>query len=246
MIVFKYIIRFFLSLNTTLWLLGFLLIVFFAGAFIMPGSQEFQHLHSVPLFEWLNEQPLKIIWWLWGVIGILSLLALNTLFCSIESIIKKKKVTQWLLLISPQVIHIGFFFMLLAHLYSALGASQQLVVAREGSLLKLSDNDTSLEVRDININMDSRGYITEWEIDIEYLSDETKFHRDTIRPNKPSLYAGLNVNVKDLRAFPQKAVLLRISREPGAIWALIGSILFITGIAILIILKIRVESRVSL
>jgi len=229
------------SLRTTLWLLGFSLIMLFAGAFIMPVHQEFESLHSTPLFEWIQTQPLKITWWLWILIGILAALTVNTLFCSIESIIKKRKVTQWLLLISPQIIHIGFLFILLAHLLSAIGASQEMAVAQEGSLVRISGDNTVLRVQDINMSFDYYGYLTDWDVSVEYLSDGKVFQRDIIRPNDPSVQMGFNINVKDLRPFPVEAVLLQINREPGALWALIGGILFMAGIVTLILLRIRME-----
>lgn len=206
----------------------------------MPGTQEFQEIHSIPLFDWLQTEPLKITWWLWGLTGILAILALNTIFCSIESIVRKRKVTQWLLLISPQIIHIGFLFMIFAHLLSAIGASQELAVVREGSLVKISAN-TLLKIEDININIDYYGYITGWAISVEYLSDGKTFKKDIIKPNNPSVHMGFNINVKDLRAYPVEAVLLQINKEPGALWALIGGVLFMAGIVTLIILKIKVE-----
>jgi hypothetical protein len=50
----------------------------------------------------------------------------------------------------------------------------------------------------------------------------------------------LNVNVRDIKPYPQ-AVLLQINREPGALWALSGGILFIIGTVTLVLLKIRME-----
>ena len=238
--IIKRLTGFFFSLSTTLWFLGLLLLLLFAGAFIMPGTQEFQELHSIPLFDWLQKQPLKITWWLWGLTGILAVLALNTIFCSIESIVRKRKVTQWLLLISPQIIHIGFLFMIFAHLLSAIGASQELVVVREGSLVKISDDNTVLKIEDINIKIDYYGYITGWAVSVEYLSDGKTFLKDIIKPNNPSVQMGFNINVKDIRAYPE-AVLLQINREPGALWALTGGILFMACIVTLIILKIKLE-----
>jgi len=231
---------FFFSVRTTLWLLGFVIVMLLAGAFIMPVSEKFRSIHSIPMFEWLNRQPLEITWWLWSLIGILSVLAINTLFCSIESIIKKKKVTRWLLLISPQIIHIGFLFILLAHLLSAVGGSKELTVAGEGSFLRISEKNI-MRVKDINIHTDSDGYINDWEVKIEYLSGKEILRKDTIKPNNPSILMGLNINVKDLRNFPHKLVLLQISREPGAVWALAGSVLFMTGIVTLILLRIKME-----
>jgi len=231
---------FFFSLRTTMWLLGVLIIMFLAGAFIMPARKEFETIHSAPMLEWLKIQPVPVTWWLWGAIGILALLAVNTLFCSFESIIKKRKVTQWLLLISPQVIHIGFLFMLLAHLLSAAGSYQNFTVATEGNIFRMSD-DTVLKIKDIHIQVDHDGYINDWKVGIEYFRKGKGSSAETIAPNHPSLLMGLNINVKDLQAYPYKAVLLQISREPGAVWALAGSILFMVGIMTLIALKIRME-----
>ena len=238
--ILKFILNFFLSLRTALWSLGFLLLFLFAGALIMPGRPEFKLLHSIPFFEWIQKQHVGITWWLWGVICVLSILAINTLFCSIESIIKKRNVTQWLLLISPQIIHIGFLFMLLAHLLSGAGSSQGLARAIEGSMLTFSDN-TVMKVREIRIDMDKQGHMTDWRVDVEYLSGGKPFKQDTIRPNNPSLLTGFNVNVKDLSPYPQKTILIQVNKEPGALWALIGGILFMIGTITLLMLRIRME-----
>lgn len=236
----KHIADFFFSLRTSLWLLGIILVLFFAGAIIMPGHEEFQTIHSVPMFEWLMQQKLEVTWWLWGLIGFLAVLTLNTLFCSVESIVKKRKVTQWLLLISPQIIHIGFLFMLLAHLLSAAGGSQEFAAAQEGTTLQITDN-VVLRVKDIYINLDYYGYVTDWKVNVEYLSGGKAFKPDSIAPNAPSVQMGFNINVKDMQAYPREAVLLQISREPGAFWALAGGVLFMFGIITLIALKIKME-----
>lgn len=241
MTLFRHITGFFFSLGTTLWLLGLLLVILFAGALIMPGRQEFQNIHSIPMFEWLVKQPLAITWWMWSLTLVLLVLAVNTIFCSADSIIRKRKVTRWLLLISPQIIHIGFLFILLAHLLSAFGSSQTFAAAGEGSLLKLSENNTVLHVRDINIYTGPEGHISGWEVIVEYLADGKPFRRDNIRPNKPSVQSGLNIIAKDFRASPHRAVLLQINREPGAFWALAGGILLIAGIVILVVLRIKME-----
>ena len=240
MTLLKHITDFFFSLRTTLWLLGFSLVFMFAGAFIMPGRSEFQALHSTPLFEWIRNQPLKLTWWLWCLIGLLVVLTVNTLFCSIESIIKKGKVTQWLLLIAPQIIHIGFLFILLAHMLSGIGASQKTAAVNEGSYLKLS-GDNILKVKSIDIRLNYYGHIEDWAVTVEYLSNGKMFQKDIIRPNNPSVRMGFNINVKDLRPYPVEAVLLQINREPGAVWALVGSVLFMAGIIILIAFKIKME-----
>ncbi len=237
----KRITGFFLSLRTSVWLLVLIIIFFLAGALIMPGRQEFQSIHSIPIFKWLEEQPLSITWWLWCLMVILIVLTLNTLFCSVDSVIKKRHTTHWLLLISPQIIHAGFLFILFAHLLSAAGSFQSSAVAGEGSLLKIPGSNMVMEVEEIDIRDDSQGYITDWEVSVKYLSEDSPFYNDTIKPNKPSVRNGFNINVKDLRKYPQKAVLLQINKEPGAKWALAGGVLFMVGIFILIVLRIKME-----
>lgn len=221
--------------------MGLLLIMLLAGAVIMPGNKAFQALHSIPLFEWIQRQPYTITWWLWCIIGVLVIITINTISCSIESIVRKRKVTQWLLLISPQIIHIGFLFMLLAHLLSSIGAYQEMVYGREGTSLRLAGSDTVMKVKDIDIRFDYYGYITDWQVDIDYTKGKDTLQTDIIKPNKPSTYNGLNVNVKNLRAYPEEVILIQLNREPGAIWALIGGILFMVGIVTLIALKIKLE-----
>jgi hypothetical protein len=154
---------------------------------------------------------------------------------------KKRKITQWLLLISPQIIHAGFLFILLAHLLSAAGASQTLRVAGEGSFIKLFHDNVFLEVEKIQISTNSRGYISGWTVMVKYIVDGEPVSRERIEPNKPFLRRGLNVIVKDFRSIPHKAVLLQVSREPGAFWALLGGVVSIAGILTLIILRIRAE-----
>jgi hypothetical protein len=231
----------FLSINTTVVLLFLLIAFFFAGAFIMPVKKEFMTIHSIPLFDWLKKHEISITWWLWSIIIILGVLTLNTVACSIKSIIKKRKFTQWLLLISSQIIHIGFLFILLAHLLSSTGGFMGNAVVREGTYLKMPHKDLVLHIKNINLDIDSYGYLRNWNVHIEYLIGQDGIISDTIRPNKPSLKNGFNINVKDIQTFPQKALLLQVSRDPGATFALTGGILFFIGTIILIILKTKIE-----
>jgi cytochrome c biogenesis protein ResB len=215
-------------------------VLLLAGAFIMPGEKAFQSIHSMPLLEWMREQPVKSTWWLWASMGLLIVLSANTLLCSIDSIAKKRKVTQWMLLISPQIVHIGFLFMLIAHLASAVGGFKTFAVAAEGTPLEMPENSV-LQIKRIAMSFDSYGYLYDWAVDVEYWDNGQVLKKDRLLPNKPVFLKGVGVYVKDLRAFPNKMVLLEVSREPGAIWALVGSILFMTGTIALLVLKMKRE-----
>ncbi|MBI4842848.1 MAG: cytochrome C biogenesis protein ResB [Nitrospirae bacterium] len=204
----------------------------------MPDNPGFGSI-DIPLFDWLKRQNLESVWWLWGTIGVLSLLSVNTLFCSIDSIIKKRRVTHWLLLISPQVIHTGFLFMLLAHLLGASGSYHGEAAVAEGSAVKLSGGDI-LAIKNIEIETDDSGYLSGWGVDIEYNHSGNFTESARISPNSPFIYKDLNIMVKDVQAYPE-AALLQVSRDPGAVWALAGSILFTLGILTLIALRMKME-----
>lgn len=232
----KYLMQFLLSIRTAVWLLCLLLVLLFAGAFVMPAEQAFQSIHSTPLLGWLAEQSLKVTWWLWGCIGVISVLALNTLFCSVESVIKKRKIERWLIIVAPQVVHIGFLLMLAAHLASSIGGYKSLAVALEGGMLYLPSG--ILQIDRINISVDPNGYMIDWSVDIDYKS-EGVLRREVLMPNRPLFQDGTGVYVRDLRVFPRKEILLEVSREPGALWALVGGIFFTSGILLLVSLRMR-------
>lgn len=240
--VMRQAIDFLLSLKTSVWLLCLLALVFLAGAFVMPAEEAFQSVHSMPLLEWMTEQPLRITWWLWASVGLLFLLAANTLFCSIHSILNKRRVAEWMLLISPQIIHIGFLFMLFAHLLSALGGFKVYGVAGEGSLIEMPDGGL-LKIGRINISVDSLGYLTDWKVDVESVTADGTAQGGTLGPNKPLFRGETGIYVRDLRAFPVKAILVEMSREPGAVCALIGGLLFMAGTVTLLLLKMRRDGR---
>lgn len=235
-------VNFLVSVRTSLWLVSILTLLLLAGAVIMPLREEFQSVHTVPLLLWIVGQPLSATWWLWVAIGLLGLLALNTIACSVESILRKRTVTNWLLLTAPQVIHAGFLLILFAHLMSSIGGFKGVAAVGEGAILDLPGG-TSIEVRAIRLSIDTGGYLTDWTVDVAYMVSGSVVHEDRLRPNEPSFREGYGIYVKDLRAYPTRAVLLEVAREPGAVWALAGGILFTAGTALLLGLKMRRERQ---
>lgn len=237
----KKILNVFLSLRTAIWLMLALILMLLFGSVIMPSMPEFSSINSVPLFQWLGDNPPAVTWWLYGSIALLSIFTANTLVCSIESLVKKQQFGKWLLIISPQVIHIGFLFILLAHLLSSSGSYRGTTVAYEGAVIALPDG-LFMRVKEIRIDMSPAGYVSDWEVNVEYLSGDKVLKGDFLKPNSPSFNNGLGIYLKDIRPFPFKTAMLEVSREPGALWALIGGILFMCGTATLLVLKIKRES----
>jgi hypothetical protein len=233
-------LKFFLSLRTAVWLLMALLCLFFYGSVVMPLNEEFQSLHTVALFQWMTGNSFGITWWLWTAIAIISLLTANTLLCSAESIVKKRSARQWMLVISPQVAHIGFLFILLAHLLSGYSSFRGTAVVYENSGLRLP-NGSDVVFRKIDVDMDRMGYIKDWSAAVEYFKEGRSSGSDSIRPNSPSFREGLGIYIKDVQRQPYPAAMIEVSREPGAIWALIGGLLFMGGMIMLLLFKIKKE-----
>ncbi len=171
---------------------------------------------------------------------VLSLLTANTLICSIESVIRKREVRKWLLIISPQVIHIGFLFILLAHLFSSYGSFKGNAFVYKGTTLQLP-NGLVVVFDEIKTDVDISGYINGWSADIRYFKDSRHITSDIIGPNNPSFHEGLGIYIKNIRMAPFPVAMIEVSREPGALWALIGGVLFIAGMVTLLILKIKRE-----
>lgn len=231
----------FISLNLTVVTLFILIIILFEGAYLMPSNEEFQSIHSMPLIQWLFVNPFQVTWWLWASIIILILLTINTVFCSIDSILKKRKLEGWLMLVSPQVIHTGFLFILFAHLISSIEGFKNYGVITEGTIINVRP-DEFVRFDRIEVNTTQEGYITDWTIDVSNFS-ENIIKRVKIRPNKPFFTKGIGIYVRDIQANPFKAALIEISKEPGALWALLGAILFSSGTIVLVILKLQKEKQ---
>lgn len=238
----RHMLKFFFSLRLAIWLLLALLCLFFYGAVVMPLREEFQALHVLPLFRWMMDNPGSITWWLWASVGVISLLTANTLFCSIESLIKKKSVRQWMLIISPQIVHIGFLFILLAHLLSGYGSFKGTAAVPENTGIRLPGGEEVL-VRKIHADADPRGYLRDWSADIEYFSEGRSVKTARIRPNSPSVRHGLGIYIKTVQFRPYPVAVLEASREPGAAWALIGGMLFMAGMTTLLLFKVKREGE---
>ncbi len=234
----KRIVTLLTSLKSTNILIGILIVLLTAGAFVMPTSPSFQNINQTRLFTWLQKAPLSASWWLYGAIVVLFLLVLNTVFCSIESLIKKRQGKNLLLIISPQIIHLGFCFIMVAHLVSSVSSFHMFWVYTEGASSRLPDG-TVLQLKKIDYRSE-RGYITSMQAIFNIRGNKEK--SISIGPNRPALISGVGVYLKQISLNPVPRALVEISYEPGALWALIGGILFSIGTVLLIGLRLRYSS----
>lgn len=240
--ILKQIINFIGSLKTALWLIVILIALLFAGAFVMPLNKAFEEIHSMPMLQWLKLQSPSVSWWLWGAIAVTAMLGVNTVLCSIESIVKKRTAVQWLLIISPQIIHAGFLFILLAHLISADGGYKGYGIVGQDTTVEIDadiNNSFTLKTKNISISHDSKGNIKDWTIEIDFLAGSKTAKSAVIKPNSPAFYNGFGVYGQRVVTYPYDAAIIEISKEPGAVWAFIGGVLFTAGTIMLLALKMK-------
>jgi len=224
----------FASLTLGLWLLGGVMLALAAGSFLQgEGSM----INEVALLDWLCEVPLRESWWLWAALLLLALLALNTVLCSIESLRTKWSRGSFLVRIAPQLMHLGFLFIMIAHLQSAYGGLKQAGQVQEGTVIDLSDG-TAVVFTGFAATYSRMGMPTAYSATLEHVNGNSR-QRVEISPNHPFLHKGYGIYLKDVAPPPQKAALVELHREPGAAMALAGGAVF--TIANLILLARRRE-----
>ncbi len=232
--------NFFLSLKTTVWILFILVCLFFIGSYMMPAHREtFSPMNEGILLSWASDIALADLWYTWwffAALAGLALLTANTLVCSIQAVRGKWSRSEFLLRIAPQVIHLGFLFILLAHLLSATSGYKLVGMLPEGAGAKLRDG-LGLAVQKIDVQTDSRGSLTDWSAAIAVYDNDSVARLGVLAPNHPVFYRGVAIYLRSLNFDRGPAADLMVVKDPGAVWALAGGFFFILGCSILMLLK---------
>lgn len=232
--------NFFLSLKTAVWTLFVLLCLFFIGSYMLPMHRTvFGPMNNDLLFHWVKDIAADNVWqtwWFFAALAGLVLLTLNTISCSIQSVRGKWSRSDLLLRISPQVIHIGFLFILLAHLLGAGWGYKLSGMMPEGAYAPLPE-DLALRLNKIHVQTDALGFMTDWYIEASLYENNHLVRSGTLGPNSPLFYGGTGIYLKSLNFDRGPAALLLIAKDPGAIWALVGGVLFTLGSVTLLALK---------
>lgn len=217
------------SLSLGLWLMVGVMVLLGAGSF---GGEDAASLNDFPLFHWLGAAPLSVSWWLWGTIVLLALMVMNTVLCSIEAIRRRRGRINLPLLLAPQLMHLGFLLIVLAHLLSARGGAKEAMRLFEGSDLRFPGG-SSVVLESMEVKADHRG------MPVDYRARMRVVERGNsvpvvVAPNAPLFHDGLGIYLKHVEPFPVPTAFVEIHREPGAGWALAGALIFMLGNGILL------------
>ena len=232
--------NFFLSLKTTVWLLFGLVCLFFVGSCLMPMHREvFGPMNEDILLRWTLETALQNVsasWWFFTAVLGLALLTINTLVCSWQSIAGKWTRSDALLRLAPQIIHLGFLFILAGHLASAGWGYKLSGMLPEGASVALPDN-LGMRLERIHVDADPSGYMTNWSADVKLFEGTRSAASGSLGPNRPLFHAGVGVYVKTLNFDQRPAAFMMVVKDPGTIWAFIGGMMFLVGTILLLVLK---------
>lgn len=209
------------SLTCGLWLLAGVCLAMAVGSFV---ASEGSAINEVPLFVWLRQAPPRETWWLWLTLAFLVLLVVNTILCSIESLRAKWQRGSFLMRIVPQVMHLGFLLIVLAHLLSASGSLKESLQVQEGMSIGFPDG-SRVEIAGLAATYGKMGMPTDMSATLRYAEGGIA-RSATIRPNHPLFYQGVGIYLKDVALVPYRAGLLEIHKEPGGGAALAGAVLF--------------------
>jgi cytochrome c biogenesis protein ResB len=232
--------NFFLSLKTAVWLLTGLICVFFLGSYLMPAYRDVHGaMNDRLLFEWVEQVAVEHPWvtgWFFLALAALMLLTINTIVCSIQAVRGKWSREDFLLRISPQIVHAAFLVILLAHLLGAGWGYRISGMLPEGASARLPENRV-LFLREVRAESDARGYVRDWSAAVILYENGQRATDGVLGPNTPLFYRGMGVYLKNLDLQRSPAAFLLVTRDPGAAWALAGAILFMLGTVIILFLK---------
>lgn len=232
--------NFFLSLKTTVWTLFVLVCLFFIGSYMMPVHRDvFAPMNENILLRWVTEVAaanLQLTWWFFASVAGLVLLTVNTIVCSIQAIRGRWTREDFLLRISPQIVHIGFLFILLAHLLGAAWGYKLSGMMQEGSFARLPE-DRGLYLSQVRVQSDESGHMQDWSARVTLYENNLPVKSGVLGPNRPLFYRGTGVYLKSLSFERGPAAIILATKDPGAVWALVGGLLFMFGSVTLLVLK---------
>ncbi len=222
----KLLLKWFSSLKLTVWALTLLIGVFFVGAYVMPiYPKAHEGMNAMPLFEWWAKSGKDfpaINAWLPISVLLLAVLAVNTLVCTIRSL--RLSPSIW-----AHLTHIGFLLILLAHFLSAsTGYRESGIVLPRGHIVEVPRLNIQLKLDSINYVPYPGGMPKTYSAQITVIDKDKKIQKH-LGPNQPAFYDGVPIYLKNFGFKPMPYVVCEIAHDPGAVVALIGSMIFLAG-----------------
>ena len=260
MVAVKNIWKFFGSSTLTVFILLAVVLDFEIGFFLFRSHPSvFSPLDRLMLFEWLRTyglESIRVTWWFFALLFLLFILTLNTLVCTIDSVValvkrrgKFSSTPAFLLKFAPHVMHVAFVLLLLGHLTSyTAGFNLFNNILRQGIVMRVPHSDLQLSLEKLKVEFyksedvfipDLAGKARDVVADVLIVDPANDNFKHGIKKkisiNRPAFYQGISFHLKDF--YPRNEsnkrvpyVNLIIRKDPGIRILAWGTILFTIGL----------------
>jgi hypothetical protein len=138
------------GIRLTLWLLALLTVNLFVGSFYAKFLPVFGELNTRLFPAWLMTRSDGHSWWIFTLFGLLALLFVNTLACTLERFAflwrrrHHHRRSIFLLLLAPSLMHFCFLFIIGGHALTEFTGSKQRLPAVVGERVSFDDRQVTL------------------------------------------------------------------------------------------------------
>lgn len=234
--------RLLISLWTLEVLIALTVAICLAGSLMLPTHLAlFSGIDDTPLFQWLAETGSPdSTWWIYAMMACLGVLSLATFLCTVDALIKAAGRKDFLHRLYPQMMHMGVLLVMAGHLLTAwLGVKQDLPLMKGQSAILKGGIEVTLTSVGLDADMGSKdgkkkGYYDDWIARLNFSKDGVSISEAIIKPVQPVTMEGNTLLFKSITLPPRDSgksasALLRVVRDPGALWALAGGIVLVLG-----------------
>ncbi len=226
-------LRFFTSIKTSVAFFVAAIFFFFAGALIIPKTMEaYTNIIDTVLFRWLKGAGLSESWWVYGIVSCMALMAVNTIVCSADALVRKLGRKDFIRTLSPQIIHLGVLLILMGHLFTSAYGLRKEVLMSAGETFTILPG-IGFVVEKILVETNEPGE-TGWDVRGAWKISGERIKPLHIRPSRPSYHKGFWVFIKSADSDPSPRAVLMIRKDDGAYWAASGMAVFALGCAMLL------------
>lgn len=214
----KTIWRFFSSVTLTVVLAVLIVIDSIWGSLIVKDNLEaYRHIDRIILLPWLFKDGIKYIQitlWIFILIGLVFLFAINTFVCTVDKIYSILKNKLPIRTFFPHIVHIGFLIALFGHLVGSLyGFRNPAIPVMKGEFISIpQQKNISIRFDDMDIKLSKTGMPTELKVMATVFENGKEILKDNIQINGPLLYKGIAFYYADHSETPA-GVVLKIGDE---------------------------------
>jgi len=117
--------------------------------------------------------------------------------CGIQAVRGRWSRADFLLRVSPQIAHLGFLFILLAHVLGAGWGYKLSGMMPESSYAQLPE-DRALYLKEIRVETDPNGYMRDWAAEADVFENNKLVMVGALGPNRPLFYNSVGIHIKSL------------------------------------------------